>query len=206
MPLFFVKKLKITNFWQDFKQNKHNINLKGAKHIGGDKMKKEGKYYALDVARYIINYCHKNGYEITNLRIQKLLYFVQAAFLSVTEEKEPCFRDDIEAWSFGPVVPSVYQYLKCYGGMNIPEIRHYWGIPVGGNSQISYMDYDDNLIDEDDKKIINDMVDLCNNYTAAQLVNITHRQDPWENAYEPYANNIIEKKVIKEYFINKIGK
>ena len=38
-------------------------------------------YSALDVARYIIWYCKKQGYSISNLKLPKILYFVQANFL-----------------------------------------------------------------------------------------------------------------------------
>ena len=74
-------------------------------------------YAALDIARYIIKYCKDNGYSISNLKLQKLLYFVQAQFL-VTYNGRPAFEEKIEAWDFGPVVPEVYHYLKCGAVLN----------------------------------------------------------------------------------------
>ena len=61
--------------------------------------------YVLDVSRYIINYCNENYYLISNLKLQKILYFVQAFFLEAKNEE--CFREEIEAWDFGPVIPEV---------------------------------------------------------------------------------------------------
>ena len=65
---------------------------------------------ALDVARYIINYSNKKDYHISNLKLQKLLYFTQAYYLAFTDSHKPCFPERIEAWNFGPVVPEVYHF------------------------------------------------------------------------------------------------
>lgn len=50
-------------------------------------------YYALDVAKYIITYSNQKGYKINNLKLQKLLYYVQAFFLIKTEKA--CFKEDM---------------------------------------------------------------------------------------------------------------
>lgn len=49
------------------------------------------------VAKYIVNRCVKSGTPISNLQLQKILYFVQMAFLKKLDK--PCFSDDIEACS-----------------------------------------------------------------------------------------------------------
>ena len=76
-------------------------------------------YNVLDVARYIIWYCKKKGYSISNLKLQKILYFVQAEFL--VSVGSPCFAEEIEAWDFGPVVPEVYHEFKIFGSADIPK-------------------------------------------------------------------------------------
>ena len=55
---------------------------------------KMGKYNVLDIAEYIINYAIKNGYAISNLKLQKILYFVQAQFL--VSLNVPCFSAPID--------------------------------------------------------------------------------------------------------------
>ena len=57
--------------------------------------------------------------DLTNLKLQKLLYFAQAKHLKVAGE--PLFSDDIEAWKYGPVVRDVYNWLKDCGGYVISE-------------------------------------------------------------------------------------
>lgn len=53
---------------------------------------------ALDVARYVINYSNEKEYGISNLKLQKVLYFIQACYLISDLEQGPCFSERIEAW------------------------------------------------------------------------------------------------------------
>ena len=70
-------------------------------------------YKALDIARYIIERCREKNRTVSNLKLQKILYFVQAEFL--VTKNQPCFGETIEAWDFGPVVPEVYYEYRMYG-------------------------------------------------------------------------------------------
>ncbi len=79
-------------------------------------------YSAIVIANYIIEYEHSQNRRISNLKLQKLLYFVQAQFFRIIGV--PCFNDKIEAWSFGPVVVNVYHAYKFYGGMDITKLRN----------------------------------------------------------------------------------
>lgn len=130
-------------------------------------------YRVLDICKYVVYYSNKNNYGISNLRLQKILYFIQAYFLRI--KRKPCFKEKIEAWDFGPVVPEAYRHYKYFGAGEIP-------------------DYRDPLIKFDqrqDRKIIEGVVDLLSKYTTTQLVEMTHRQYPWRKNYMPYANNEI---------------
>lgn len=140
-------------------------------------------YSAIDIAKYIIWYCKKRGYSISNLKLQKILYFVQAAFL--VDLGRPCFVDAIEAWDFGPVVSSVYHYFKIFGSGDIPKF-------VGINA--------DEAIIRSDRKIIDEMIDQCAEYSASSLVEITHNQAPWRDAYRKGCNNVINNEAIRMYF------
>ena len=52
-------------------------------------------YDLLGVCRLIVNYSNEKEYNISNLKLQKLLYYIQAYFL--VKKKRPCFDEDIEA-------------------------------------------------------------------------------------------------------------
>ena len=141
-------------------------------------------YKVLDVCRFVINYSNEHDYGISNLKLQKVLYFIQAYFLTKKKDHSTCFDEKIEAWDFGPVVPEVYHRYKAYGSASIPYMS---------NSKIKE-------ISEDDKKLIDGIVDECSQYSAAALVEITHNQAPWLDVYKPYCNNTISKRSIKKYF------
>jgi len=73
-------------------------------------------YNALDLSRYIVTKCIEDHHPISNLQLQKILYYIQREFL---KNGEIAFPDEIEAWQFGPVVPNVYYYFCGYGAMPI---------------------------------------------------------------------------------------
>lgn len=154
-------------------------------------------YNVMDVARYVINYSNEQGYTISNLKLQKILYFIQAAFL--VNRHEPCFYENIEAWDFGPVVPEVYQEFRMYGSNTIPYINSYIDLS-NGIWESKRKEYSDNVFCSEDKAIINDMVDECSGYSAGQLVEITHNQDPWMKSYVKGWNNIITEDSIYNFF------
>lgn len=157
-------------------------------------------YSVLDIARYIINYCNDKKMSITHLKLQKILYFVQANFL-INGHDEGCFKEDIEAWDFGPVVREVYNEFKCYGNSNIPEIEKYIDFSNGiWNAEM--ISVNSEIIKESDKELIDDIVNQCKNFTASELVEITHSQTPWVDTFNEGEgrNEVISRESIKEFF------
>ncbi len=155
-------------------------------------------YDVLDVSRYVINYSNTKGYGISNLKLQKILYFIQAYFLT-EDEMTPCFSDDIKAWDFGPVVPRAYHEYKQYGGGNIPFISSYY-TDTPNIWNVERIPFDDTVINKKDKEKINSVVDMFRNTSATDLVTLTHNQAPWKNAYIPGINNTISVESIRSYF------
>lgn len=93
-------------------------------------------YSALDVAKYIISKCTTEHDAVSNMQLQKILYYIQKWFL---QNDLIAFDDDFEAWHFGPVIPVVYNKYCGYGGM---PIRLKYDIVLGSN----YMDIIDPII------------------------------------------------------------
>lgn len=142
-------------------------------------------YSALDIAKYIIWYCNNHKIGISNLKMQKILYFIQAEFL--VELNMPCFKENIEAWDLGPVVPVVYHKYKAYGYSNIPSFS------------IDSHSFHFSVLERDH---LNAMIEECGKYSASRLVEITHNQSPWKNVYRKYENNIITNESIQDFFEN----
>ena len=132
---------------------------------------------AFEVAKYIIK-----SLPVDNLKLQKLLYYSQAVYL-VLHDKEPLFSESIEAWDYGPVVPPVYKEYKRYGFETIP--------PSDKPSALNF---------EQMRAV--DMTLACfGDRSGAALINQTHYEAPWKNAYKPgRPSNVITVESIYNYF------
>ena len=69
------------------------------------------------VANYLLSYAKKRNSSVDNLKLQKLLYYAQAWHLVF--RGKPLFRERIEAWVHGPVVPLIYREYRKYGYLQI---------------------------------------------------------------------------------------
>lgn len=158
-------------------------------------------YDVIDVCRHVINYSNEKGYGISNLKLQKLLYFIQAFYL-ISGDGEPCFKEEIEAWDFGPVVPRAYREYRICGSSLIPTIKSYSKIQSeNGKLKLRICKYNDDVILDDDKELINSVVDKFKLYSASELVQLTHNQKPWKDAYYSEGkNSTISLEAIRSYF------
>ena len=146
---------------------------------------------AIDVAKNIINIYNAkvdelaSNYEIvpeyiTNLKLQKLLYFVQAICLMVFDKK--AFPEKILAWSYGPVVNEVYQQYKQNHASKI-------------NSESNVKNISSGLY-----KIVEEVINSYGLFEANKLIDLTHEEEPWINTE---INKEIRIDLIKNYF-NKV--
>lgn len=77
---------------------------------------------ALDVAKYVLSLTdEKSGNTISNLGLQKLLYYVQGYYIACFNK--PLFEENILAWDHGPVVKEVYEEYKKYKYNSIPKYK-----------------------------------------------------------------------------------
>lgn len=82
-------------------------------------------YSAFDVSCHIVGSSIDAGEPVSNLQLQKILYFVQVGYYA--KRHEFLFEDDFEAWQYGPVVPEVYRLFSIWGGDKItrkPAMSH----------------------------------------------------------------------------------
>lgn len=137
-------------------------------------------YKAMDLANYIVDKCIKDNVPITNLQLQRILYFVQKDFL---KRGSPAFSDYIEAWEFGPVVPNVYFYFCGFGAMPISISR----------DSVPNLTSDKNIIDN----IVEAKRDLDSWVTAKETNKIT---GAWSKVFNDGkgSQHIIPVDLIKE--------
>lgn len=137
-----------------------------------------------DVANFFVYVANQNeDDQMTNLKLNKLLYFAQGAFLSRTGK--PLFSSDIEAWNLGPVVPEIYQKYKFCGKMPI---------------QSDDTTFDQSKFSENELEALLDVMREYGQYTGSVLVTLTHQPGtPWSVAADS-GTSIISKTDIAEYF------
>ncbi len=121
-------------------------------------------YSVSDISKYIIYYSNEKNYGITNLRLQKILYFVQMYFMKI--RGTCCFGARLVAWDFGPVVPKIFRKYERFGGGQICDYR---------NPHVTFY----NKID---RQIVEGVVDLLSSYTTSNLVEISQNQYPYQHA------------------------
>ena len=166
------------------------------------KAEKEPEVYsALEVARHIINYANQTRRFISALKLQKVMYFVQAEFL--ISQGRLCFADDIEAWDFGPVVPAVLHEFLRFGSCFIPPVTHYFVDDKNAYFGIRKVKFSDCTISNEDKSVIDEVVNYFADYSSADLTDLTQKQKPWTDAYCRYCRNIIPVDSIRLYFAEK---
>lgn len=140
---------------------------------------------ALDVAGYLIRLAAENDEnDLTNLKLQKVLYFAQGEYLCSTGIG--LFEDDIEAWSYGPVVRSVYNAFKSCGAFPIS----FFDVKVSINELPSEI-----------KDFLRGIWEKYGKYSAFYLVSMTHMPGtPWTNHCQSDDTKIITIDELKVHF------
>ncbi len=128
---------------------------------------------SLIAANAIISLCKEHGFEITNMKLQKLLYFAYAIHLF--EANERLFDAEFEAWNYGPVVRDVYSEFKRLGNRPIEE-------PVDVSDPVTgrRLDFQENL-SLGQLAFLSRIVTFYGRMSAGQLVNLSHAPGaPWD--------------------------
>ncbi|WP_368395404.1 Panacea domain-containing protein [Streptococcus gallolyticus] len=163
---------------------------------------------ALFVANYIIEYSNEKGYEINNLKLQKILYFVNAR--NIVENGSPLFEEEMEKWKYGPVVPSVYHEYKRFGALTISDndlVREYIVFDTNSFANLSNLKivkYEPNNVKN--HQLIEETVDALAKFNPFELVDITHSHTLWKKEEKRIKDGVKGIKYtteeIKEYFEN----
>lgn len=151
----------------------------------------------LDVSRYIIKYSDEKLNGISNLKLQKILYFVQAYYL-ITDNKL-CFKEDIVATSYGPVVFKAYNELKGFGALPIPYFARYIEYDKNNLWTAEEKFFDDKVIPKKDKEKINFILETFKDYSSTELNELVFNQEPWQKA-NLRVDKIIKPIELKKYF------
>ncbi len=141
----------------------------------------------LDVAWYFVQK-GSMGKSVTQLKLQKLCYYAQGFHLVIFNT--PLFPESIEAWDYGPVVNDLRK-IHCHRGAEaIYPNESAFGSP---------------LVDETIKVLLDNIWREFGHYSAGRLVDMTHCEDPWIEAYQSGRNTIISEKTMYSHFMPRKG-
>lgn len=129
-----------------------------------------------DIAEYIINY---PDIYVDNLKLQKLVFYSQA--ISLVINKKPLFQDSIQAWDYGPVIPSLYKKYKKVD-QQIPATNKTCSLPP------------------DEITAIDLAIGHYGNMTGSQLITLTHSEKPWRTAYAKGRNSEITRQSMADFY------
>ncbi|MEM9155560.1 MAG: type II toxin-antitoxin system antitoxin SocA domain-containing protein [Cyanobacteria bacterium P01_F01_bin.33] len=120
----------------------------------------------LQASRFFIFRAYEDGREeqMTNMKVQKLLYYAQSLHLALFDE--PLFDNEIQAWRYGPVCPQAYHF---YSGFEAKQL------PIPNQSSLSE-------ISSEIKELLEEVWDYFGQHHAYYLSGMTHVEFPWKKA------------------------
>src|SRR3569832_616029 len=120
----------------------------------------------LNVTRYFIVRAYEDGIEaeMTNMKVQKLLYYAQSLYLALYDK--PLFDEEIQAWRYGPVYPPAYKFYSDFEANQLP-------IP----SKDSLLE-----IPDEKREFLEEIWGYFGGYHAYRLSDMTHLEFPWKKA------------------------
>ncbi len=127
----------------------------------------------LELAKFLILYFKETEISISNTKLQKILYYIQAWHL-VFCDQHPLFDDEPEAWVRGPVYRTVYNsYDKLLAST---EVENY------NNQLITNLD-----ISAKQEEVLQRVIDHYGTMSTDKLIYLTHAEKPWNEAREGYS-------------------
>ncbi len=145
-------------------------------------------YSALTIAKWFVAWAESEEADLSNLKLQKLLYYAQGHSLAVTGQ--PLFSDPIQAWAHGPVVPDVYH-----------EFKHF------DSADVHLEDSDPFEFSEVDDPTTNLLIKVWNTYggyAAWRLRTMTHNESPWVGTFDVNKRGaVIPVQSMREFFSSR---
>lgn len=144
-------------------------------------------------AYYLISKFNSDKKDVTNLHIQKLMYFFEAYYMNIYDT-DKLYDCNFCAWAFGPVAIPLYKELKKFGNGKIELTEE--NIKYGEN------------ISKDKKELLDIIYNAFKETQAMELVKLTHLpKSPWSEVWERNGrkvgygdNTYIDKEESKKWF------
>jgi phage protein len=157
------------------------------------------KNNALSVANFFIDLAQRDSKSLTQLGLMKRVYIAHGFSLAVRGESLLDDRfDKVEAWKYGPVIPSVYHSFKHFKANPIKDktIIGKW------NSQKSEFEFETPVLKDKGAQDIVEMVwNRYSDFSDSEMVKLTHKPGtPWSVCYAENQNNEIPDDITRLYY------
>ncbi|CAM2005528.1 Panacea domain-containing protein [Acanthopleuribacter pedis] len=153
------------------------------------------------VANEILN--HSEAFDgFTPFQIQKLTYLAHGFYYALYGQ--PLINETVEAWKYGPVIPTLYHEFKEWGGNPIKRFALDF-VPATGWFSKPEIPATPNY--NGAKSVIDQVVNQYGHLSTTQLYNLTHEPGgPWDRAYEEgiYGKDI-PNELIRDHFANWVN-
>lgn len=137
----------------------------------------------------VIAYVFEKLEEVTPLMLQKLLYFIQGIYSALYGR--PIFEEDCRAWVHGPVYPEVYELFRDFKYNPIEDAR------------FALLEGTADALTEEEKNVIDLVVNTFGMYGGKVLERITHNEEPWKEARKGYGDSIPSSELLPKERIMK---
>jgi uncharacterized phage-associated protein len=139
---------------------------------------------AMDVANFFIDLFKDSDDPMTHLRVEKFVYEAQA--WSLVKLGKPLFEEEIEAWRYGPVIPSVYNTLNFCGRDMIYDTKG---------------EFSGSAFSHEQKMLLINVARKLSKYSVSGLIEKMHIPDgPWATVYMEGENRKIPKRSLSDYY------
>ncbi|HDY7818068.1 Panacea domain-containing protein [Vibrio vulnificus] len=123
-------------------------------------------YSPTTIAALFTNIANEQGKKLTHMQLQKLTYIAHGFKLATTAGQTGLIVDNVNAWKFGPVIPSLYHALKGYGNRDVPPL------------------YVSENVEPSDQGIVRAVYNTYGELDGVALSDLTHRHGtPWDQIW-----------------------
>ena len=150
-------------------------------------------YSPAAIANFFLKRARREGENITQMKLHKLVFYAHGWNLGIFER--PLLNETVQAWKYGPVVPSLYYEFLEYGSAPIDRLAGVWDPETDLQTD-----------DKDTLWLLDRVWQVYGKFSASQLSALTHEPgSPWDQTWSQ-AEGIkkeISNGLIQNYFAEK---
>jgi uncharacterized phage-associated protein len=155
----------------------------------------DGLVDAKGLANQFLSWSDEAGFNVTQMKLQKLVFFAHADFIVRTGR--PLIKQEFEAWDYGPVVPSLYAEFKRFKNKPITSRASSFD-PVSTKTAESTCH-----LSLSDLQLVRQTFEFYGKLSAFQLSELSHEFDgAWRQARSLFSNGLnMDRRISNEMIV-----